>query len=253
MYRKMLGNPSAGSAPVKCKDKLPWVRGGAGIPTGGGHSKALGSPRRWGAQGTGLGGANAALGLFGAVLLGLLVPTTLSPSPPCCPRPHHAVPVPFAVHPLEVALWGDSHRAGRRGPVRGHRSEELRTAAPGHVWFLFLFFPLSPNPLPSVTQQPRNDPTGPEPQVPDPTAPQLHPGRTRRCRGAGKRLLKGKLHQGIRWGRARGTRNEIFFPPLPRHFPGACNAQRKPKNPGDTTDTEREALEPSYPGRSCRA
>uniref|UniRef100_A0A8C3BLU9 peptidylprolyl isomerase n=1 Tax=Cairina moschata TaxID=8855 RepID=A0A8C3BLU9_CAIMO len=24
MYRKMLGNPSAGSAPVKCKDKLPW-------------------------------------------------------------------------------------------------------------------------------------------------------------------------------------------------------------------------------------
>ncbi|OXB73131.1 UNVERIFIED_CONTAM: hypothetical protein H355_012056 [Colinus virginianus] len=24
MYRKMLGNPSTGSAPVKCKDKLPW-------------------------------------------------------------------------------------------------------------------------------------------------------------------------------------------------------------------------------------
>uniref|UniRef100_A0A8B9EQS5 peptidylprolyl isomerase n=1 Tax=Anser cygnoides TaxID=8845 RepID=A0A8B9EQS5_ANSCY len=24
MYRKMLGNPSAGGAPVKCKDKLPW-------------------------------------------------------------------------------------------------------------------------------------------------------------------------------------------------------------------------------------
>lgn len=196
MYRKMLGNPSAGSAPVKCKDKLPWVRGGAGVPMGGGHSKALGSPRRWGAQGTGLGGANAALGLFEAALLGLLVPTLLSPSPPRCPRPHHAVPVPFAVHPLEVALWGDSHRTGRRGPVRGHRGEELRTAAPGHVWFLFLFFPLSPNPLPSVTQQPRNDPTGPEPQVPDPTAPQLHPGRTRRCRGAGKRLLKGNCTEG---------------------------------------------------------
>lgn len=142
MYRKMLGNPSAGSAPVKCKDKLPWVRGGAGIPTGGGHSKALGSPRRWGAQGTGLGGANAALGLFGAVLSGLLVPTTLSPSPLRCPHPHHAVPVPFAVHPVEVALWGDSHRAGRRGPVRGHRSEELRTEAPGHIClvFVFLFF-----------------------------------------------------------------------------------------------------------------
>lgn len=56
-------------------------------PHGGGHSKALGSPRRWGAQGTGLGGANAALGLFGAALLGLLVPTLLSPSPPRCPCP----------------------------------------------------------------------------------------------------------------------------------------------------------------------
>lgn len=32
------------------------------------------------------------------------------------------------VHPLEVALWRDSHRAGRRGLVRGHRGQELRVA-----------------------------------------------------------------------------------------------------------------------------
>lgn len=41
MYRKMLGNPSASSAPVKCKDKLTWVRAAAGIQRDG---RALGSP-----------------------------------------------------------------------------------------------------------------------------------------------------------------------------------------------------------------
>lgn len=209
----------------------------------------MGSPRRWGAQGTGLGGANAALGLFEAALLGLLVPTLLSPSPPCCPCPLCS-PSPgsgsLGRQPSRWVAWPCPWSS-----QRGTEDSSSWTRLFGFCFFVF-FLP-APNPLPSVTQQPCNDTTGPEPQVPDPTAPQLHPGRTWRCRGAGKRLLKGKLHQGIRWGRARGTRNEIFFPPLPRHFPGACNAQRKPKNPGDTTDTEREALEPSYPGRSCRA
>lgn len=50
---------------------------------------------------------------------------------PCC---GHSPSCPRAlcstVHPLEVALWGHGHRAGRRGPVRGHRRQELR-AAPG--------------------------------------------------------------------------------------------------------------------------
>lgn len=55
MYRKMLGNPSAGGAPVKCKDKLPWVRAGAGVPRVGG-SRALGPPRGVGNPGNGFGG-----------------------------------------------------------------------------------------------------------------------------------------------------------------------------------------------------
>lgn len=46
MYRKMLGNPRASSAPVKCKDKLTWVRAGAGIQRDGRAGDTPGDYRR---------------------------------------------------------------------------------------------------------------------------------------------------------------------------------------------------------------
>lgn len=42
---------------------------------------------------------------------------------------HHLAGLSSLVHPLEVALRCNSHRARRRGLVRSHRGEELRMAA----------------------------------------------------------------------------------------------------------------------------
>lgn len=88
-----------------------------------------------------LGRADAALAIFGLCYLGCASEARCCLMAPCqrrqgCTSPlvaHWGHPVtllvsPPLVHPLEVALWCDSHRAGRRGLVRGHRSKELRMA-----------------------------------------------------------------------------------------------------------------------------
>lgn len=207
MYRKMLGNPSASSAPVKCKDKLTWVRAAAGIQRDG---RALGSPLGWGLQGmcplgpmwccsswaggcgteppqaegqeiadsggaaalpgdgswrlwtllsAGCAGgkrrqlgstccplgraghapgrADAALAFLGCVISDACREPCTAPRP-CASRqgctsrlrgiPSHCQFLSSSVHPLEVALWCDSHRARWGGPVCCHRSQELRAA-----------------------------------------------------------------------------------------------------------------------------
>lgn len=100
MYRKMLGNPSASSAPVKCKDKLPWVRGGAGVPTGGDTAKLWGHPRGGEHRERGWGEQMQLLAFLGPRYWGCW-------SPPRCPRPHPAVLVPTTLSPspLQSIPW----------------------------------------------------------------------------------------------------------------------------------------------------
>lgn len=85
--------------------------------------------------------------LFGLCCLGCALGAWRCPAAPCqCQQGSRHVPaaggvlimprapcyltgLSLLVHPLEVALRCNSHRARRRGLVRGHRGEELRMAA----------------------------------------------------------------------------------------------------------------------------
>lgn len=113
--------------------------------------------------------------LFGLRCLGWALGARRCPAAPCqcrqgsrhvpaaggvliVPRaPRYLTGLSLLVHPLEVALRCNSHRARRRGLVRGHRGEELRMAAgwprgtgpaPGRASLLPRGFPGAP-PTPS--------------------------------------------------------------------------------------------------------
>lgn len=117
------------AAPVE--SAVSWAAGGTRCPCGrAGHV---------------LGRANAALAFLGCVIsdarwelsweprspvpaqAGLHIPAAGGARGAPCASCHLAG-LSSLVHPLEVALRCDSHRARRRGLVRGHRGEELRMA-----------------------------------------------------------------------------------------------------------------------------